>query len=230
MYINIFIMLIIFFVFLYNLYYVSHDNFVITRKDIPLSKIFNLAFIASIVALFFARICFVIFNPSPQYLNLLGFLAFPYFPGLSLIGGMVGGLSFVSLYSKANKLPVGKIIDLFTISFISVLPIGFIAFFIANLGKTSIIFNSLFLASIVLCIVFIKIVFKFAEKGEIKDGSLSLIFISIFTLIYFIVRLFVTLKDFSFFNVETIVLFFIIFSSLIVLVNHEIMEKILEKK
>ena len=230
MYTTIFIMFITFFIFLYNLYYISHDDFVITRKDIPLSKIFNLAFLASIFALFFARICFVIFNPEPQYLTLLGFLAFPYFPGLSLIGGIVGGSLFVGLYSKINKLPVGKIIDLFTVSLIGVLPIGFLAVFITNFGKTSVIFNSLFLTSVVLCIVFIKIILNFSQKGEIKDGSLSLIFLSVFTLIYFIVRLFTTLKDFSFFDLETIVLFIIIFSSLIILVNHEIMEKILEKK
>lgn len=224
------ILIICFVVFLYNLYYVSHEDFLIVRKDITTDKIFNLAFVAGFVALLFARIFFVIFNPAQQFLNIIGFMAFPYFPGLSLIGGITGGLVCTAFYSKAKKLPIGKIIDLFTISLVGVLPIGFLLFFIGFWGKVSLDFNALFIAAFIISLILIKVIYKFSTRGEIKDGSFSLIFLSSFSLIYFLINLFTNLKNFSFFELENIFLFVVIFSSLILLVNHEIMEKILEKK
>lgn len=224
------LLIICFLIFLYNIYFVSHDDFVINRKDIQIQKIFNIAFLTSFVALFFSRLLFVIFNPSVLYFNILSFIAFPYLPGLSLIGGLTSGLIFLGFYTRKNKLPIGKFLDLFTVSFIAVLPIAFLLFFLISLGKTEIIFNTLFIASFFIALIFIKIVYKLAQKGDIKDGSFTMIFLSIFSLIYFLIKLFVNLKSFSFLNLENIFLFFVIFASLILLVNHEIMNKILENK
>lgn len=224
------ILTVCFFIFLYNLYYVSKQDFVIARKDIAIDKIFNIAFFSAVLGIFFARLFYVIFHPEPQFLSLLGFIAFPYFPGLSLIGGLTGSILSLGVISRLKKLPIGKIIDLFSVSFLGVMPFGFLFFFIVKLGKTDIIFNTLFVSSIFISLIFIKLIYRFSEKGEIKDGSFTLIFLSLFSLIYFLVKLFTDLVNFSFFSFENITLFIIIFASLILLVNHEIMEKVLEKK
>lgn len=218
-----------FLIFLYNLYFVSHEDFVIVRKGIPMEKIFNIAIITSVVSLFFSRLTFVLFNPQAQYLNVVGFIAFPYLPGLSLIGAIVFGLIFLSLFLKNRKYPIGKFIDLFTVAFLGVLPIGFLLGFILTLGKTSLAYNILLIISFFLSLVFIKIVYKLCEKGELKDGSFTLIFLSVFSLIYFLIKLFINIKSFSF-DSENIVLFITIFASLILLVNHEIMNRFLDKK
>ncbi len=223
------ILIISFLIFLYNLYYFSKEDFLIVRKGISLEKIFNTAFITAAVALFFARFFHVLFNPKPAFLNIVGFIDFPYLPGLSILGGMVASLIFLTIYCRHKKYPVGKFLDLFTLSFIGVMPLGFLMNFVLSLAKTDYIFNLLFIAIIFLSLVFIKIVYKLSEKGEIKDGSFSLIFLAIFSLIYFLITLFVDIKNFSF-NTENITLFFTIFASLILLVNHEIMNKILDKK
>ncbi len=223
------ILTISFLIFLYNLYYFSKEDFLIVRKGISLEKILNAAFITSFIALFFARFFHVLFNPKPYFLNIVGFIDFPYLPGLSVLGGMISALVFLAIYCRHKKYPIGKFLDLFTLSFIAVMPIGFLMNFIFSFAKTDYIFNLLFIFVIILSLIFIKIVYKLTEKGEIKDGSFSLIYLAIFSLIYFLIKLFVDIKNFSF-NIENITLFFTIFASLILLVNHEIMNKILDKK
>src|SRR5258706_5468218 len=101
-----------FFVFLYVLYYLAKDDFVIIRKDVSLESVFNLAFLAGIVSLVSSRVGFAIFSHNLNYFNPLVFLAFPYFPGFSLTGGIVGMSLFVYFYSSFRKMPFGRILDL----------------------------------------------------------------------------------------------------------------------
>ena len=223
------VLIICFFVFLYILYYVSHDDFVIVRKDIPLEKIFNAAFLTGFVSLFSARVLFAILNKNPQFFNPLVFFAFPYFPGLSLTGGLVGGLLFIYFYESYKKMPVGKIVDLFVISFIGVLPIGFILTFLLLLSETSFFYNIMFIVSLIIFLLFGKIILPFSLKGEIKDGSLGLIFTAIFSFSYFCVKLFLNIRTFSFVDLENITLLLTLFSSLVILLNREILDKFLTK-
>ena len=227
--ITLFIIIFCFFIFLYNLYYISRDDFVILRKDISIDKILTLAFLTGFVSLFFSRLLFAIYHPESQIIDPLGFFAITYFPGLSLSGGILGATLFVYFYAKLNKLPIGKMLDLIMFSFIAVLPFSFLMFFIFNFGKTDIVFNSLFLSTFVISLIFIKILYRFCEKGEIRDGSFSLIFLSVFSLIFFLVKLFSDINAFTFFDLENLVLFLLIFSSLILLVNQEIIDKFLGK-
>ncbi|MBI2026054.1 MAG: hypothetical protein HYT06_01595 [Candidatus Levybacteria bacterium] len=195
-----------------------------------MGQIFNTAFLTGFVFLFFSRLFYVIFNPLPMFSNVIGFIAYPYFPGLSLIGALVSTIVFLGFYFRAKNLPIGKMLDLFTVSFLGVLPLGFLLIFLKNLRFFDLIFNILFASSIFLLIVFKKIIYRFSESGEIKDGSFSLIFLAVFSLIYFLSKLFVNPKDFVFFELENIFLFITIFSCVIILINYEIMDKFLEKK
>lgn len=224
------VILICFFIFLYFLYLISKDDFVISRKDIQMDKIFNLAILTGIISLLSSRVFFTFFNPKPQLLSILGFLAFPYFPGLSLIGGIIGGSLFLYFYSRFRKMPVGKILDLFSMSLIGVLPFGFLGTFFILLGVTSILFNWMFVFSFLILILFLKIIYPLSVKGEIRDGSLSLIFMLIFSFLYFLTKLFLNIKYFSFLDVENITILLTFFVSLILLINQEIVEKILNKK
>lgn len=224
------IFIVCFLIFLYNLYLTSSDDFVITREDISMHKIFNTAFLVAFFSIIFSRIFFILFSMNSKFFNLFGFLAFTYFPGFSLIGGILGAFISIVVYCRIKKYPTGKIADLFSRAFLGVLPIGFLFMFIALLAKTSFIFNILFISSFIMSIIFIKPIYKLSEKGEIKDGSFSLIFISVFSFIYFLIKLFTDINNFNFFNFENIILFVAIFSSLILLINQEVIEKMIEKK
>jgi hypothetical protein len=224
------IIFVCFFLFLFIIYYLSREDFVLTRKDIPVSKVFSLALLTGLVALFSARFVFALSYPTTVLFNPLGFLAFYYYAGLSLIGAIVGSEIFVYAYCRYKKMPAGKIFDLFALSFIGVLPLGLIANFVIHFGKVEIFENILFFASIILLIIFGKLIYSFSTKGEIKDGTLGFIFIAIFSAFYFLTKLFLDLKDFSFVNPENILLLLMLFSSLVLLLNQEIMDKFLAKK
>jgi len=224
------ILFLCFFLFLFVLYYLSRDDFVIVRKDIAMGKIFSLAILTSLVALFFARLFFVLGNQTSSLLNPLGFLAIPYFPGLSLMGAVAGAEVFIFLYCSYRKMPTGKMLDLFALSFMGVLPIGLVVNFAVNLGKVGLFSNIILIVSLLLILLFAKIIYPFSTKGEIKDGTLGLMFGLIFSFFYFMVKLFLNLKDFSFLNLENILILLVLFLSLILLVNQEIMDKFLEKK
>lgn len=230
MYLIFLVLLFCFFIFLYILFYLSKDDFVITRKDISIDRIFNLAFLTGIISLFSARLFFVFFNPSPNLFNPLVFLAFPYVPGLSILGGIIGGSVFSYIYAGYRKMPAGKILDLITMSFVGVLPLGFFITYIILFFNTSVFFNLLFILSFFLLIIFSKIIHPFSIKGEIKDGSLGFIFISLFSFFYFIIKLFLNIKTFSFFDLENITLLVSIFLPLVLLINQEIVDKFLIKK
>ena len=119
------VLLVCFVVFLYVL-------FVINRKNISLESIFNMAFLTAIFALFFSRLFYVLIHPRPVFFTILGFMLFPYFPGLSLIGATLGGLIFLLPYLKSKKIPVGKIFDLFALSCLSTLPVGYLGLIILS--------------------------------------------------------------------------------------------------
>jgi hypothetical protein len=225
-----FVLVFCFFIFMYFLYFLAHDDFLIVRKNISLEKIFSMAILTSLVSFFFARFFFTVFNPKPEYFNPLIFLAIIYSPGLSLVGGIVGGTVFIYLYAKINKIPFGRIFDLFIMSFIGVLPIGFLITYIILLGKTTILFNIVFIFSVFIFFLFTKLIFPFSSKGEIKDGTLGLIFIALLSFIYFTVKLFLNVKTFSFLSFENIFLLITLFSSLVLILNQEIIDKYISKK
>ena len=224
------VLLICFFIFLYVLYYLVKDDFVIARKDIAIDKIFNIAFLSSIAALFFARLFYVFFNPSIGFLNPLIFIAFPYVPGLSLFGAIIGGSLFLYIYASYRKMPPGKLLDLFTISFISVFPIGYLINFLILFGKTDLFYNLIATSSFIIFILFAKIIYPFSERGEVEDGSISLMYISVFSFVYFIIKLFLNVKTFSFLDFENIVILLLVFVPLVLLINQEIINKFLIKK
>src|ERR1035437_541872 len=138
-----------FFLFLFITYYLSREDFVLTRKDIHVSKVFSLALLTGLVALFSARFIFALSHPSTVLFNPLGFLAFYYYAGLSLIGAIVGSEIFIYAYCKYKKMPAGKMFDLFVLSFIGVLPVGLIANLVIHLGKVGIFENILDRKSVV---------------------------------------------------------------------------------
>lgn len=180
-----FILLLIFcfLVFLFCVYLFSHDDFVFLRKNISMERVFNLAFLTAFSGLFFARFFYVLFNFHLGFLNPLAFFLFPYFPGLSLPGGVGGGAIFLLLYAVYRKLPKARLFDVFSLSFAFALAIGlFINFFLRQ--KTILSFN---LATPIIYLVFFIASTRLFLRAVLKDGSLGTLFILIFSFISFTV-------------------------------------------
>ncbi len=168
--------------FLFRLYHLANDDYVLVKKNITLEDIFNSSLACSIFALLSARFFYVVFNPEPIFLNPLGFLLFPYFPGLSLTGGVVGGLLSLFAYSRMKKFPISRVFDFFTISFIFILPFGLIGYFLLSRDIT--VGNTIKLIMYTVIMIFANIyLYPKASALEIKDGTLTALFLIFFTLV-----------------------------------------------
>lgn len=171
------VILICFFFFLFVLHFLSRDDFVLLRKDISTEKVFNIAFAALPISLFFGRALYVINNPSSNFLNPLYFLLFPYFPGLSLIGAILGTSLFLYIIFRSKKMPIERLLDLFTFSLSAVMPLAVVGYFALNRNIFSWVFLFIILSYVAIFIFnFVFFLPRFL-KGRIKEGSVSLVFL-----------------------------------------------------
>jgi len=108
--------------FFFSVYIFSREDFLLIRKNVPVEQIFDFSFLGLVFVTLFARITFVLFHFSRIYLNPLIFFLFPYFPGLSLFGGVGGGLIFLCVCTRDKRLPTARIFDIFSLSFLLTLP------------------------------------------------------------------------------------------------------------
>ena len=177
-------------VFLFCLHVLAKEDLIFVRKNITMEILFNIAFYTIGVGLLCSRLVYVIEHFSLGFLNPLVFFLFPYFPGLSLAGGVGGALVFTLMY-KAKKYPTGRIFDFFSMAFLAALPVGF--FGQGLLMGMQDRFSGIFMPIIFLItlVFFVKILFPLNTRGEIEDGSLGFLFVVVFsltTLISLIVR------------------------------------------
>jgi prolipoprotein diacylglyceryltransferase len=175
-----------FFVFLFLLYKLGKEDIIFIRKNITLDQLFNLAFIFMGVGLFSARLVYVLSNPAKGFLNPLVFLLFPYFPGLSLTGGVFGATIALVYYAKYKKLPVGRILDFFIISFFCALPFGFIGNVFLN--GTVTLLESIFLPVLyaILFLIIYKVFFPKLLQNNLQSGSIGTLGLVLFGLISFL--------------------------------------------
>jgi len=188
---NYFILVLIFCfsIFLYVIYFLSHDDFVILRNDVSMEKIFNAAFLFSAAALLFSRLFYAILNPADVYFSILGFFLFPYFPGLSLAGGLLGGFIFLITYSKFKNLPVGRLFDFFSIGFLISSPFGFLGYILLSTQQLSYNILISLILNLLLVFVFAKYVLSLTLSGKLKDGSLGILFLISFSGIFFLISI-----------------------------------------
>ncbi|MBI2195568.1 MAG: hypothetical protein HYU48_00810 [Candidatus Levybacteria bacterium] len=176
------VLLACFFIFLFCLYSVSHDDFLLIRRGIPEDSVFNIAFLLAFVSLFFSRLFWAIFHPTSNFFNPLYFLLFPYFPGLSLLGGIAGGGLFLYAIFKVKKMPAGRLLDLFTLSLIASMPVGVVGyFFMAGYNFLSLSVIVTLVSYVFLFLIFAFFLFPRFTKGRIEEGSMATLFLIAFS-------------------------------------------------
>ncbi|MCL5970618.1 MAG: prolipoprotein diacylglyceryl transferase [Patescibacteria group bacterium] len=178
MFFQIFLIILGFFAFLFLVFALSNDDFVLLRKNVSLEDLFNLAILTSFFGLFSARLLYVILNPNMKFLNPFVFLLFPYFPGLSLAGGVIGGSFFALFLALRNKMPGARVLDIFSISFLG----SFVFSFFIKFLDILIFQKKVFLPdtlNLIFCLIFFSIVVYFFLRSKIKDGT-SALFVLIF--------------------------------------------------
>jgi len=179
-----------FFLSLFIIYYLSRDDLILLRKDVTTERIFNIAFVVFFGGLFFARLSYGIFYSTKIFSNPLNFFLFPYFPGLLLTGGIAGGILLLFIILRSKNLPIGRIFDIFSISILSCLSLGYFGFFLLS-GQNLLSGKSIFLifVYIILFYLFIKYIHQYLLKGILKDGSGGLLFLISFSAISLVVNI-----------------------------------------
>ena len=94
---------------------------------------FDALFVSLIGAVFFSRLTFVLLNFEDFGLNILRFILINGFPGLSLVGALIGGFFTLALFTRVARLPFMEVIAYAVPSLFLALGIGKIgAFFGGN--------------------------------------------------------------------------------------------------
>lgn len=221
----IFALLICFFVFLYCSYLLANDDYIFLRKDVTMEKIFNIIFLGSMISLFFARLFYGIPHASNILSNPFVFLLFPYFPGLSLLGGVVGvGVFFLFLGTrKRNFVPLKRLSDFFSLAFLISLPIGILGFFMFSEGgilaiKTGI----LVIVYLILFVIFLKFLLPRLLNSKLKEGTITFLFLFFYSIVNLISNAFpiVSLIDFIK-NFENPILIIILIASSVLFIRNE---------
>ncbi len=216
--------------FLYWIFILAKDDFILLRKNVTLEHLFNLTFITLIIGIIFARIFYVLGHLNPKYLDPLVLILFPYFPGLSLIGGIVGGVSFIAFRSLKRRIPFGRIFDIFSLSFFFVVPVGIFLITIADL----IILKKFFIFSpvnIVLCLLVFALSFWLFAKNKLQDGSMGYICFIIFSSFQLIIDFIARTKKENLFTLDTVSYILLILVFLFFLIKQEkILTKTIKKR
>ena len=209
------LILISFLVYLFVLYKLSREDYVFIRKNITPEQIFNYAFLSGLSGFIFSHVIFVLSNTKLQGINLLDLVLFLKFPGLSLTGGIVGGLIFMILLSTNRKIPLGRLLDIFSLSILCTLPIGIILHaFIQSSNK--LFFEFLIaLIYIAFAIFFIRFLYPMLIRGALNEGIIC----KLFLVSYSCISLFTVIAEkrntiFTNFSLEHIILVVILFISL----------------
>ncbi|MBI1981969.1 MAG: prolipoprotein diacylglyceryl transferase [Candidatus Levybacteria bacterium] len=212
----IFILFFCFLVFLFCLHLFSKDDFVLLRKNISMERVFNLAFLTALSGLFFARFFYVLFHFHSSFLNPLVFFLFPYFPGLSLPGGVAGGVVFFFFWASYRKLPQARLFDIFSLSFLCALTVGFlINFFLAQ----KIVLSLRIAVPVIYLLLFIALVRIFLLV-KLKDASIGILFLLVFSFLSFAVAR-IGAGNLLFLNGEDFILIEMFLLSLVFLVKQE---------
>jgi len=219
------------FIFLYCIYTLSNDDFIFLRRDVTLEKIFNIIFTGSLVSLFTARLFYGFSYGKTDFLNPFIFALFPYFPGLSLVGAIVGAgayLVFLKTRSK-NLLPSERIADFISISFLIALPVGFIGILLFSGGKEMLMLGLQALLYFVLFIIFLNFFLPRLLYKKIKEGTITLLFLIFFALINFVFSALSAVNPTECLrNFENVVLILIFVVALGLLFKHEQILKIIK--
>lgn len=174
---------------LFCLYHISREDLTFFRRDVTLDDVFNIALMTLVSGLFFARFFYVVFHFAPGFLNPLVFFLVPYFPGLSVPGGILGGVLVIIYLSRRNKFPMRRMLDFMALSFFAGVPIGYVGSAFIQSGFNY--FYNIFLPIVFFILFLFSYIFVFPRllKKELKPGMLGTAILIVFSFLFLLVSI-----------------------------------------
>ncbi len=177
------IFLIAFFLSLFCFYYYSRDDYFFIRKTITMEQLFNVIFIGSFWGVVSARVVYVVLHPTVAISNPLVLFSIPDNSGFSLLGGITGCFIAFIFLTKRRKILVGRFLDYIAISLLAALPVGFLGNYIFFKRTNTVETVYLTVLYMVLFVFFTKVLFPKFQRGNLKEGSISLLFLIMYSLV-----------------------------------------------
>lgn len=184
-----------FIIFLFTLHKLVKDDHVFLRRNVKTEIIFDVAFLTIFIEIILDQ--------------------FKYFQNsIYLTDVILGAAVSIFIFGKVKKIPLGRIYDFFTLSFIATLP--FLFFINIFFSSTSIQMYFLigFAFYLILAFIFLKKLFKKLTNRSIKEGYITIYFFIIYSVFSLGSAIFITLsthKDFvNFENIYILLQFLII--------------------
>lgn len=168
-------------IFLYSLYKLVKDDHVFIRKGISLEQSFDIAFTCLWVSLFFSRLFFLFFQYPGQNM-FLNFFS-PKFAGFSLVGAIIGSMIALYFVSKWKKLPLGRVGDFLSLSFLNALPIGYLAGTLMYAKTNLLHFGVSTISFLFLVLFFRKFLYPKLLSRSIREGTITILFLMFFSFV-----------------------------------------------
>lgn len=182
------------FIFLYSLYRLVKDDYVFIRKGVSLEQSFDIAFICLWISLFVSRLFDMLFNFRADQNVFLQYFSLQN-GGFSVVGAIIGGVIALAIMGKYKRIPLGRVSDFFTLSFLFALPVGYLgSALLADRGQLLYVLLNAVLFFL-LMIFFVQFLKPKLMSRSLKEGTLSIIFLIFFSLITLLTTILPSLKD-----------------------------------
>ncbi len=214
-----------FFIFFYSLYILAKDDYILLRKNLILEQLFDFTFISLFFGLIVARIISVFFHPiSGQNFILQVFTSKVTI--FTMTGVVTGCIVAFYLIGRYRRLPIGLLFDFLTLSLLSSLSVWYLLnlFFI----KTGVFIYYLIpgIFYLIISVIFWIYLRPRVISFKLKEGSLSSIFLLIFSFTSFLTSLFYNSSGlYTWYGREELVLIGLFLSSIIFLLRNEVRHK-----
>lgn len=168
-------------IFLYSLYKLVKDDHVFIRKGISLEQSFDIAFICLWVSLVVSRLFFLFFQYPGQNIFLNFFSS--KLAGFSLVGAIIGAMIALYFVSKWKKLPLGRVGDFLSLSFLNALPFGYLAGTLMY-AKTNLLHFGISTVSFLFSLLFFrKFLYPKLLSRSIREGTITILFLMFFSFV-----------------------------------------------
>lgn len=209
-----------FLIFIYSIYILGKDDYVLIRKNLSLEQLFDFAFIGIFTGVILGEILSIILYPALTEKSIISRLFSPTGASFSLTSIVLGCILMLYLIGKYRRLPMGRLFDFFSLALLSALPAGYLLTIL--FVKRSEIVYYIFPGVVYLAaqIFFWRFLLPRETSGKLRDGSLCSLFLLTFSTISLFASLF---YDFTYssmhFEAEDFILAGMFFAGLIFLLR-----------
>ncbi len=162
---------------LFLLHLLSKNDFVLLRKNVSLYELFDAMLITMAIGLFTARLFFVLDTQNFSWFNPFRFFHLVRLPGLSFYGFILGVIPFVYFILRKKKV-ISRVYDILSIALIPIFIVSIVVRDYSLPVPDFVIQSLLFFIGVTI----LSIVVKFFHNYTLRDGSIALIIICLFSI------------------------------------------------